>query len=193
MISDKAFADSAAIIGCQVAAIKAVSQVESGGSGFLPTGEPTILFEPHIFWKQLRLVNIDPAALLAQHPEYSDILYPVWGTKPYGKVSAQHARLARAVAINKEAAFKSASWGKFQIMGFNYAACGCSTLQEFINDMYASEDLHLQCFTTYIKTEHLDDELRNLDWAGFSLGYNGPLYRKNGYDTKLAAAYNSFK
>lgn len=192
MISEQAFSDNAAIIGCDVAAIKAVSQVESGGSGFLTTGEPTILFEPHIFWKQLRLLNIDPNKILFENPEYSDILYSVWGSKPYGKMSAQHARLAKAATINRDAALKSASWGKFQIMGFNYAACGCLTLQDFINEMFKSEDDHLACFTAYIKASHLDDELINLDWKGFARGYNGPSYTKNNYDRKLAIAYNSF-
>ncbi len=193
MISEQKFKDCAAFIGCSVAAIKAVSEVESGGAGFLPTGEPTILFEPHIFWKQLRLAGIDPNALLAKHPEYSDILYPVWGSKPYGKVSAQHARLTRASAINREVALKSASWGKFQIMGFNYKACGADTMQEFINAVYKGEDQQLALFANYIKSSHLDDELKNLDWAGFARGYNGASYAKNRYDKKLAAAYLKYK
>lgn len=192
MISEQAFKDSARVIGCNVAAVKAVAEVESGGNGFLPTGEPTILFEPHIFWKQLRVMNINPHTILARNPEYSDILYPVWGSKPYGKMSTQHAKLVRASAINREAALKSASWGKFQIMGFNYKTCGCVTLQEFINEMYRSEDDHLERFTAYIKASRLDDELINLDWKGFARGYNGPAYTKNRYDVKLRNAYLKF-
>ena len=193
MINEQAFIDSAARLQCSVAAVKAVAEVESGGNGFLPSGEPTILFEPHIFWKQLRALNIDPQGLVNQNPGYSDILYPVWGSKPYGKMSAQHARLARASEINREAALKSASWGKFQIMGFNYALAGCVTLQEFINEMFRSEDDHLERFVSYILSTHLDDEMRNLDWKGLAYGYNGKSYFKNNYDKKLAAAYAKFK
>lgn len=184
MISEKQFNESAQTLGCSVAAIKAVAEVESSGGGFILPGVPKILFEPHIFWKQLRLVGITP--------QVSDICYPVWKTKPYGKPYEQHGKLQRAVAINREAAFKSASWGLFQVMGFNYRQCECTSIQEFINKMYQGEDAHLELFVAYIKNSHLDDELRELDWAGFARGYNGASYAKNKYDTKLAAAYKKF-
>ena len=184
MITEQQYEQSAQEIGCKVAAIKAVSEVESSGGGFLPTGHPKILFEPHIFWKELRKLGITPIE--------SDICYPVWGTKPYGKPSEQPARLEKASQINREAALKSCSWGLFQICGFNYKLCGCETLQEFINKMYKSEDFHLQLFTQYIKNSNLDDELINLDWKGFARGYNGPSYTKNQYDTKLQKAYNKY-
>lgn len=190
MISEKQFRDSAKYLGVEVAAIKAVAQVESGGSGFLPTGEPVILFEPHIFWKQLREAGIDPTKHVCGN---EDILYPVWGSKPYGKSSTQHARLVRATAIHRDAALKSCSWGKFQIMGFNWKMCGCFSLQDFINKIYRDEDTHLDLFTKYVKSAYLDDELRYKDWKGFARGYNGPAYYKNAYDTKLKKAYESYR
>lgn len=184
MISEQAFKKAAKRIGCPIAAVKAVAQVESAGGGFIAPGVPKILFEPHIFWKQLRLKGITPII--------SDICYPVWGTKPYGKVSIQHDKLAKASSINRDAALKSASWGLFQIMGFNHKACGCATIQEFINAMYDSEDTHLELFVSYIINSYLDDELQNLDWKGFARGYNGPAYTKNKYDSRLASAYKQF-
>jgi hypothetical protein len=75
-------------------------------------------------------------------------------------------------------------------MGFNWKACGCKSLTEFIEAMSRSEDDHLRLFTAYIKTRFLDDELRNRDWAAFALAYNGPMYRKNNYHIKLKAAYD---
>jgi len=183
MITEKQFKESAKAIGCEVKVIKAVAKVESNGGGFLPTGEVTILFEPHIFWKQLRLANITPIV--------SDICYPVWKTKPYGKMSEQHSKLQKAVAIHRESALKSASWGLFQIMGFNYKNCGCKTIQEFINAMTESEDKQLELFTNYIINSHLDDELINKDWSGFARGYNGASYAKNNYHIKLKNAYMS--
>ena len=181
MITEQAFKDSAESLDVEVAAIKAVAEVESAGEGFLADGRPKILFEPHVFWKELKKRGIAPVV--------SDICYPIWGTKPYGKVSAQHARLEKAAEINRDAALSSASWGKFQIMGYNYKLAGYSTLQDFINDMYKSEDDHLRSFTAYIKNTFLNDELREKDWKGFARGYNGALYYKNNYDKKLAAAY----
>lgn len=186
MITEDAYKRAADLLGCDIAAIKAVAEVESSGEGFLATGEPKILFEPHIFWKELKKAGIDPN----QHVKGNeDILYPVWHSKPYGKYSQQHLRLAKATLIDRNAALKSASWGKFQIMGFNYAACGFSELQDFINAMYKSEDEHLAAFVNYIIVARLADELRLHAWVQFAAAYNGPGYLKNSYPTKLRNAY----
>ena len=190
MISEKQFADSANSLRVEIAAIKAVAEVESSGEGFLADGKPKILFEPHIFWKQLREKGIEPNMFMEEN---ADILYPKWKSGAYGPVSKQHERLEKASKINREAALLSASWGKFQIMGFNWKLCGTASLQDFINEMYESEDGHLRLFTNYIKKTFLDDELRGHDWAGFARGYNGPMYLKNKYDAKLRDAYLKFK
>ena len=190
MITEQQFKSSASLLKIEVAAIKAVAEVESSGEGFLPGGKPKILFEPHIFWKQLRAKGIDPNLFMEENP---DILYPTWKSGAYGPVSKQHDRMEKAAKINRDAALMSASWGKFQIMGFNWKLCGTASLQEFINEMYKDEDSHLKCFTNYLKNTFLDDELRNHDWAGFARGYNGPQYVKNKYDVKLRAAYLKYQ
>lgn len=189
MISEQQYKTSALTLCVDVPAIKAVAEVESGGSGFLSDGKPVILFEPHVFWKQLRAQGIDPNTVQKGN---EDILYPIWGSKPYGGSSKQHERLDRATKINRTAALQSASWGKFQIMGYHWKTCGCSSLQDFINKMYQSEDMHLHLFTNYIKNSFLDDELRVHDWKGFARSYNGALYWKNNYDSKLKAAYQKY-
>jgi hypothetical protein len=189
MISEQQFAKSALFLDVEIAAIKAVAEVESGGGGFTTvngTSLPVILFEPHIFWKQLMKVG--------KKPVESDICYVKWGTKPYPKGQvAQHERLKRAMEIHSDAALQSTSWGKFQIMGFNYSSCGCVSLKEFIDDMYKDEDAQLHRFSEFIKKKKLDKELRSRNWAAFAKGYNGAAYLKNKYDTKLATAYVKFK
>lgn len=190
MISEKQFSECAQLLGVEIAAVKAVAEVESSGDGFLTDGKPKILFEPHIFWKQLRARGINPEMFMEENP---DILYPKWKPGAYGPVSKQHQRLERAAKISREAALSSASWGRFQIMGFNWSLCGAGSLQEFVNDMYSNEDAHLFRFSQYILKTHLDDELRGRDWAGFALAYNGPLYRRNNYDVKLKTAYLKHK
>jgi hypothetical protein len=190
MITEQQYQAAAKAIGCEVAAIKAVDSVESNGGGMI-AGRPVILFEPHIFWKELRERKIDPTKFTATH---GDILYPVWGSKPYPKgQDAQHARLERAVRINREAALESCSWGRYQIMGFNHKLVGSPTIQDFINRIYKGDAEHLTMFVQYIKAVKLDDELQNLDWKGFARGYNGPSYTKNQYDIKLKRAYDRFK
>ncbi len=188
-LSEQAFKDAANLLGVEVAVIKAVDAVESNGNGFLSTGEPIILFESHVFWKELKKRGVDPT----KHTKGNeDILYPVWGTKPYGKPYEQHARLQRAAEINRDAALSSASWGRFQIMGYNYKLAGFKNLQGFINAMYKDEGEHLTAFVNYIKNTGLEDELRNHDWGGFARQFNGALYWKNKYDLRLKKAYQNF-
>ncbi len=181
MPTEQAFQNAAKQLGCEVASIKAVAEVESAGGGMLPDGKPKILFEPHIFWRELVERGIKPIQ--------SDICYPKWQTGKYGPVSAQHGRLERAAAINRDAALESCSWGMFQIMGFNWARCGVNSLQDFVNAMYKGEDAQLQIFVNYIIKAGLADEIRDKRWAAFARQYNGAGYAANKYDTKLAAAY----
>jgi hypothetical protein len=188
MITQRAIDRAAQSLGVKTAVIRAVMDVESKGDGFLPSGDVKILFEPHIFWKELKKVKVNPADFVKGN---EDILYPVWGTKLYGKYSEQWAKLQRAMLINNIAALCSASWGAFQIMGFNWPACAAS-LDEFVKNMRMSEDAHLTMFVDYIKSVGLQDELQNKDWAGFARGYNGPSYARNNYDKKLAAAYSKY-
>src|SRR5687768_5069995 len=106
MISEIQFEKSAFSPGVEPAVIKAVAEVESNDEGFLLNGQLKILFEPHIFWKQLRLKGIKPELHLQGN---EDILYPTWKPGKYGPVSKQHDRLNRAAKIDREAALLSAS------------------------------------------------------------------------------------
>jgi len=191
MLTEQQFAEAATTLNCEPAAIKAVNQVESSGSGFRTDGKPKILFEGHIFWKQLLKIGKNPQALQAGN---EDILYPVWDLsqiRPFYKMD-QFIRLNKAIAIDEEAALKSASWGAFQIMGFNADRCGFNNVKDFVasqNDEFSQ----LKCFCNYLQNSHLDVNLRNLDWKGFARGYNGADYTKNQYDIKLQKAYDQFK
>jgi len=62
----------------------------------------------------------------------------------YGPEGAyQYARFSRAFALDPNAAMKSASWGKFQIMEFNFAAASFTPLDAFVDAMKISEDKQL--------------------------------------------------
>ena len=165
-------------IGCSVAAVKAVCAIEAPRGGFLPSGRPVILYERHIFSRRTG------GKFDAAHPDISN-------TKAGSYIGGEreHDRLEAAAALDRSAALQSASWGKFQIMGFNFAAAGFATLQAFINAMYASEGAQLDAFVSFIKSQGLADELRELRWADFARRYNGADYARNSYDTKLASAY----
>ena len=176
------FVTAANLLACEVEAIKAVAEVESPGSGFNTDGRPKILFERHYFH---RLTN---GKFSKQFPSISNSV-----PGGYGASANQHARLEQAAKLDREAALQSASWGKFQIMGSHWKALGYTSIQEFINAMYASETEHLMAFVKFVKVNGLSDELQRKDWAGFARGYNGSNYHINKYDQKMAVAYNKYK
>lgn len=172
---------AAKTIGCPVAAVKAVVDVEAVGSGFLPDGRPKILFESHIFGRLTnhRFEKADP-----------NISTRKWDRSNYGASGAhQYVRLERALKLDAAAALKAPSWGAFQILGSNHRECGYGTVEEFVGAMLESEGHHLQAFVCFCQSSGLDNALRRLDWARFAKGYNGPGYAQNSYDKKLAAAY----
>lgn len=182
-LSTSDFGPVATTLGCEVAAIRAVAEVESRGAGFLTSKRPKILFEAHVF-SRLTYHCVDKA--------YSDISVRVRNTKLYKGGEDEYPRLIKAMAVDRAAALKSASWGMFQIMGFNHTACGFASVEEFVQSMYESEARHLQAFVGFIRTNGLAIHLKNKNWAGFATAYNGPDYAENAYDVKMANAYKKY-
>jgi hypothetical protein len=161
--------------------IHAILDVESAGTGFDSQGRPKMLFEPHVFWRELGPGPKRDAAAA------QGLAYPCWKPGAYPKDS--YPRLIKSMAIDENAALRSASWGLGQIMGFNHAAAGYPSARAMVEDFLDDEDRHLAAMVRFVVTNRLDDELRRHDWAGFARGYNGPGFAKNGYDRKLAAAF----
>lgn len=186
------FVAAAHELDCEPAAVQAVATVETRAEAFLDDGRPVILFERHKFHQFTK------GRYTAAYPGISN---PDAGG--YGQAGAwQHERLGLAASLDRTAALKSASWGMFQIMGFNHALAGHPALQAFINAMYAGEPEHLAAFVAFIKNDRrahpatrvtLAQALRTRDWASFAYLYNGSDYRVNRYDTKMAAEYAKAK
>lgn len=164
--------------------IHAILDVEAAGRGFDSKGRPTMLFEPHVFYRELGPGPERDAAVKA------GLAYPRW-KRDYPKDS--YPRLLRAMKINMEAALRSCSWGLGQIMGFNCIAAGYATAKDMVLDFLDDEENHLNAMITFIITAKLDRFLRARDWAGFAKGYNGPGFAKNGYDRKLAQAFHKWQ
>ena len=176
-LEDADFERAAKALGCAVAAIRAVGDVESGG-GFLADGRPKILFERHVFSRQTSR-HFDAA-----HP---DIANPAPGGYLGGP--AEYVRLARAIACDRAAALRSASWGAFQIMGFNHKAAGFDDVEAFVQAMVSGSGAQLDAFVRFIQSAGLGDAIVRRDWPGFARGYNGPDHARNDYAARLAAAF----
>lgn len=169
------------------ALVSAVLTVESSGGGFLQDGRPKILFEGHVFWKNLVKKGIDPKPYALSDP---DIVYQKWTKQFYSKTSSgEYTRLDKAIAIDRESALKSASWGLFQILGDNYKAAGFASVEDFVEAQKESEYQQLRSFMNFIKSQDLVKYLVNHDWRGFASRYNGPGYEANQYHLKLEEAY----
>jgi hypothetical protein len=185
MITDIEVKDTASTLGIEVATLKAVILTEGSGAGFLPDGRVKILFERHIFFRQLKELGKNPYDYITGNQDILDMT----PYSTYGTLLSQWDKLDKAKKINEIAALKSASWGIFQIMGFNYKETGCNSLNEFVTKMNESELSQIKLFINYIVNENISSFLVNKDWAGFAKKYNGAGYSKNKYDIKLQENY----
>jgi hypothetical protein len=120
--------------------------------------------------------------------KYPNVVYPVWDRTQYAGGAAEHTRLAIAMALHKDAALRSASWGMFQIMGFNHKLAGYSTVSEMVTDYAKGEAAQLLSFLKFITARGLARHLVSGDYAAFARGYNGAGYAQNQYDVKIKAA-----
>lgn len=196
------FREAAEALGCSVAQIRAVDEVESGGGWFIdvrasildidgPGGFldgphlPKILFEAHIFDRETK------GRFRASHPNLSSAK---WNRALYVGGQGEYERLHRAMQLDRTAALRSASWGRYQIMGFNHALAGFPTVEAFVEAMKRSERDHLLAFVAFIKASGLTEALRQITaWHAsavpFARGYNGPGYAANEYHIKIARAF----
>lgn len=172
-------------LGVNVSTVRTVNEVESAGAGFLADGRPKILFERHVFWRRLQAYGIDPAPYAALNP---NIVSQTRGG--YSGGAAEYVRLACAELIHADAAWESASWGAFQVMGENWKRLGYADAAEFVSRMEADEGGQLDAFVRFVAADpKLLAALKARKWAAFAAGYNGPAYHDNLYDVKLDRAY----
>jgi hypothetical protein len=179
--------DAAGSLGVDVASVEAILVVETKEFGFLPSGHTTVLFERHKFYRDLVRARGDAFAL-ATSVSHRDICNPI----PGGYLGGQHEvkRLNDAMAIEKNSALRSASYGLGQCMGFNHKACGYDTVSAFVLAMQTSERLQLQAVVSFIKFDRaLLNALQTKQWSTVARIYNGSNFAAGGYHLKLAAAY----
>lgn len=201
------FAEVAGRLGCTVAQIRAVWQVECAGKGWFtdvrgdilakdgPGGFldgphlPKLLFEAHHFDR------LTGGKYRTSHPNLSSRR---WNRALYVGGQAEWVRLHEAMKLDRRAALQSASYGGPQIMGFNYKLAGFATVEAFVDAMMTSERAHLDAFASFILNSGLRDELRAISnspaaCAPFARGYNGVAYAKNAYHSKIAAEHSRFR
>lgn len=145
-LNEAGLENTSELIGSDAASIWTVISVETSGAGFLADKRPKILFERHIFSRETGHQYDE------SHPDTSN---PSPGG--YGAIGAYpYERLEAAIALNRETALKSASWGLVQIMGFNCQAAGFQDVEEMAIGMKDSENVQLSAMMTFLKSTKLD-------------------------------------
>lgn len=191
-LTDKDYKEVAKKLGVDVAAIKAVVDIEAGAAheGFWSEGKPIINFDLTVFRKRAAANNVNLSKAKHTYPE----IFQSPNRKKYGsQQAAQWARLEQALKVDTITAIEGTFWGMFQIGGFNYKLCGTASPLEFAKKMSTSERDQLDLFANLLMSTGMVKPLRNHDWVGFARRYNGPAYAKRGYHTRMANAYAKFK
>lgn len=182
-LTETDFEEVAAELGVEVAAIKAVVEIEAGRTheGFAAPGKPLINFDLSMFRRFATRRGVN----LSKYSKSHSVVF----ASSRGSQSRAHRRLEAAKSINPHAAVEGTFWGMFQIGGFNWKKCGAENIDDFVCRMSRSERDQLEMFANFISSTGLVKHLKTKNWAAFARGYNGPGYAKRSYHTRMAQAY----
>ena len=173
-------------LGVRWQALAAIAEVEAAGRAFAKVrgkDEPLIRFEGHYFDRRL----VGPAKAKARakglaHPKAGRV------KNPRGQANRWN-MLDTAIAIDRKAALESCSWGLGQVMGSHWDNFGFASVDEFVACARSGVAGQVELMARFIENNNLKGKIQRLDWAGFARKYNGPAYKKNRYDVKMAKAY----
>ncbi|MDE5929837.1 MAG: N-acetylmuramidase family protein [Muribaculaceae bacterium] len=191
-LTERDYEEVAAELGVEIAAIKAVVEIEAGRTqqGFWSEGHPVINFDLTVFRRMAQRNKVS----LGKYSKSHSVVFARPDARRYGsQQAAQQARLDAAMEIDSLTAIQGTFWGMFQIGGFNWKKCGAASPEEFVRLMSRSERDQLELFAEFIVSSGLLPSLKKRDWRRFASGYNGPGYASRGYHTKLANAYARYK
>lgn len=175
----------AAELGVPYARLRGVIEIEAPRGPYDREGRPAMLFEPHHFYKRVRADRRDEAVRrgVAQRTRPGPGQYP----------ADSYPRLAIAYEIDPVAALESASWGRGQIMGFNFRDAGYRSAQAMVEAAMRSETEQLRAMGAIIREWGLVGALRRGEAEVFARRYNGAGYARDGYHTKIRAAWRKWE
>lgn len=175
--STQIWVEMSELIGCDIPTIKAIFEVEASGKFYNDNGSLPRRFEPHHFPKKF----------------WGELGFAPGTTAPWRaslKVSTANRRKMFDIAqtIDREAAYKAASWGAPQIMGFNATVSGFKTAVAMVEAFEESADNQIRAFVAFVITNNLDTHMRSQNWLSFASGYNGS-GQAAVYAAKIESAY----
>lgn len=178
--------------GLDPVALLAVAWVESAGTPFWNVDgrlEPAIRFEGHYFDRILG--KKDPAKQAIARAR--GLANPKEGVVKNPPNAQRYALLARAKAIDADAAIESVSWGLGQVMGANWRDFGLKGASQLEAIARSGVGGQVDLMVRFILKNGLKGALNSQNWRSFAARYNGPSYAANGYHTKMRDAYTRFR
>ena len=203
-ITERDYQEAADSIGLSKTMVKAVFHVESGASGYNDDGSLKSLLERHWVYKLANRAGAEAFERIRASAGDRNCNKSAGG---YQGGVAEYYRAATVCASGHpeslRIALESMSFGRPQIMGFNYEKAGYNSAQEMVEAMHADEEYHLKAFLSFIKAEGLVPCLIEADellqkgkkpgkaLAHFAEVYNGKKHKQ--YDLKIARAWHVMK
>lgn len=175
---------------CEPEMVIAFSRVECRREPFDKDGFPAILYERHVFFRNVK----NRVNRTAWTKQYSTLCYPSgYGRGGYGSFASQRVKLSKAMSLDKEAAMEACSWGPFQELGENWEDYGFSSIGEFVdtmkNGLYGASDI----FIRSIKHRGLVQPMVKRQYTVLASKYNGAGYKEFHYDDQIQGEYTKAK
>lgn len=193
MFSDsivKLIVDAARKGGIKPTRLLAVVECETDGAPFEADGKtPRFLYERHVAYRHARAAGASWLKAFVS----AGLAIPKWNRatqyKDQRTSQMRLALIARARGIHEEIANASASWGLGQSMGENGPELGFASATALVQYMVdGGLPAQLDVLIREIKSKHLIEALNKGDFTTFASRYNGPGYKQNAYDSRMAAA-----
>jgi len=191
-ISDNDYETAAKELGVEKEVLMAIASQESKHASFKAVKQATILFERHKMYSLLIKKGNTKASVDALSKKYPSIVNEDSGGH---NDMTSYEKLKIAKSIDYDCAVQSCSWGKFQVMGFNYANL-YSSPRELEKAMNMCELQQFKYFVLYLKkTNGMVDALKNKNWERIATLYNGPNWKNQNpeYANNIKRYYNQFK
>jgi hypothetical protein len=169
-------------VGCGPAV--SVLMVESGGQPFDADGRLIIRFENHVFWN---LFGKNDPETFNRHFKFNaqerwkGHQFRANPGEPWAGFHGNNAKewqvLEFAARLEESAAYRSASYGMAQVMGFNHSRLGYQSAREMVEAMQGDVRFHILGLFDFVKgagtTSEMLEALRRRDYLKFATGYNG--------------------
>lgn len=180
---------AAHLLGVPAATVATVAHVENHGAGFDAYGQPTLLFDRLQFYRRLLASGMHKTTV-ANHVAHSPTLVHPRHDEHCHELT-EYERFTLASEIDKNCAIEAGRWGMFRIMGLHWARLGYVDPLDFMLAMHQSEGSQLDAFCKFILTDRaLLRAVQLCDWVTFAHQYNGPSFRTDLYDVKLAQTFS---